>query len=866
MMGDAPLRGAPRHVSFQGMIQSLSNEAEFLQGKKDLRPRPTLAAQRDKIQEVEKLAMLRAGGTVVPVPGNASHKRATEQARASVLARGVVEIAPAESCTLNPAGNLDTELYRSHAERLTNWLEQAKHTTTGRAQRIFRRSLVRDHRASNAALVESCGVKRALVPAAASAAAADAAATASTHPSAAGGCAAPSSGDLASPLPLDARAPQYCEVVRDLSSVVDPQSAAAQAQHLAQLAGQGAHGQRPDHHKRSVEGLWQTVGKLMAASCTPCEASLRAELARVDACRSLLEEDFSLHLRREYGEGLPAVGTLELAEQYAYTFAAPTQPGAAAGAAVGAGDEVSAWAVAFLCLRTGDVSALGAALARIGDAEAAAAASKAWPPVRRTRSGPLALNLAAQGAKAFRSFTDAELAANPFRAAVRLVLSRSATVRDAERVQAALAGAAALKFAQDHVWLNLCLVNCVEASEPCTLQDRLDAPCSLAHYVSTVQAVHPSELMPPLDPLLYVKVMLWSQCPAQAVAALLPPTCIADLADFSLEGLHLALILNRHGFLADSPSVQGQLQAQVERYVTRLVPHRPSAGLQYLRLLPEAAMQQAFYAVSMESEVSRLLLGRAAANGTVDSDHSAAADFWPPAQCASLARGAAAAARERGLVLLSADQSLIAVHHSLAAQPQGATQGAAAGSVRELLGFLNPRLAHVILELDETTNLSQATQDVLSASRLVYAHSAALTTGASSGEALALQAFHQLYWIAVLSWNVLSQDVLKGWQAFSTLGVLPRTLADVPRLVEEINFRADAGTVRKVIHVGVVRAFDLICHGLSTLSDSSADDRVRLIGMARALNTFQSQLRVPPASIVAQRLAQRSQMLLRLGV
>ena len=114
-------------------------------------------------------------------------------------------------------------------------------------------------------------------------------------------------------------------------------------------------GPRAAHLRRTAEGLWDAVESLVQATTSPCEAALPRELARVSACRELLEADFATYLRREYGHS-QSVGTRQLAEQHARIHF------------VSAGGDMDRWAVAYLCLRAGDVQAFcETARAQLGD-------------------------------------------------------------------------------------------------------------------------------------------------------------------------------------------------------------------------------------------------------------------------------------------------------------------------------------------------------------------------------------------------------------------------------------------------------------------------------------------------------------------
>ena len=671
--------------ALQGRIQQLNSDAGLLFGNRNVRPRATLAAQKEKIQEMEKVAMLRVGGTVVPVPGDAAHKRATEQAREAVVSRGLVEVSPADHPRkLNPDADLDHELYHRHAERLANWLERAKHSTVSRGQQLHGRHLVRNARSYNASLVESAGVVR------------PPALDNYTHPAPSYGQTHTAVTQAHAALPLDARAPQYSRIVKTLNDD-DVKTSVLQIKQLSQLSSSGAGGPRAAHLRRTAEGLWDAVESLVQATTSPCEAALPRELARVSACRELLEADFATYLRREYGHS-QSVGTRQLAEQHARIHF------------VSAGGDMDRWAVAYLCLRAGDVQAFcETARAQLGDNTLACQAETFWPPVQPSASG--ALTPAPTAMEPLADITESNVRANPFKHAVQLILSRTARVSQVDVVKEALGASSALKFAQDHVWLHLALINRVDVDDRAP---RADTLFSLEVFAGSVEQVPPAELCLPLDPLLYCKVMLWGQCFGKAVAALLPPTGIPELADFALEGLHLGLLLSRFGMLDEASGTHAQLQAQLEGYVLRLLPHDAEAALHYLRLLPPASMQAAFHAVCQHRHACERLLGRVSTDGTADTSKSAAARFFPSATCAGLANGAAAMSRERDIVILSVESSLLALYYCVQHDTaQGVQTHKASAVIRELLSFLNVRLAHAINELDDAAALSQRSQDTL---------------------------------------------------------------------------------------------------------------------------------------------------------
>eukprot|EP01063_Lacrimia_lanifica_P012880 TRINITY_DN19580_c0_g1_i1.p1 TRINITY_DN19580_c0_g1~~TRINITY_DN19580_c0_g1_i1.p1 ORF type:complete len:851 (+),score=284.22 TRINITY_DN19580_c0_g1_i1:76-2628(+) len=837
-------------------MQRLTSDAEFLLRGKEGRPRPTLAAQKEKLQEVEKQAMLRAGGSVFAIPGDASHKRATEQAREAVMTCGIIEVSPVEPTrALNPDADLDQELHRRHAERLTNWLETAKATTVSRSKRMYWKHLVKDFKVNNAQAVQTCGLKRAIIGRPMQGDAGQLVPSIADR----GAGAAPLPEAAAAAIPLDWRAHQYETVVRHLPEVQDAAASGQQIEQFGQLGSVGGDGERPEHLKQSVRNLWHTVARLVTAVVTPCEPGLSQEMSRAAACRDVLEEDFTVHMNRQWsqseeGRTAPKAFISKIAAHYvraqAFDVTGETEP----------------WAVAFLCLRAGDVKGAVDVLERIGDAQSAGVARTTWPGVKATNAGSRTLVPSSQSARALREFSEAELAANPFQCAVRLLLSRSARVRDVDAIITALTRAHALKYAQDHVWLHLALAGCLSRPEDAAnSQEQQDSPYSLLGYITRVENTPPSALNVPLDPLLYCRVMLWSQCPAKAVSALLPPTCLPDLQPFSIDGLHLALILSRYGLLPTGSAVERQLLRQLEEYVVLLVPHAPAAALSYLRLLPEECMKEVFSSICLRGAVCGQLLGRVGVDGRVDITRSAAAELWHPVQCAQLARSAAETAKERGSVLPAVELHLLSLHYALTPglQRDAASATLAQASARELLAFFNPKLSHAIQTMDDDHSpIPPATQEVLTAARMVFSHMQPLQHGVGDGDTMALNAFVQLYWIAVLSWNVSNRDVAKAWQAFSSLGVLPRTGSDVPALVEEMNYRCDAGTVRKVAHMAVLRVLDLI--GLCMRSPDAAqapEAQAHHLEMARALNTYQSQLRMPPSASVAAKLNQRRHLL-----
>eukprot|EP01064_Diplonema_japonicum_P031312 TRINITY_DN5549_c0_g1_i1.p1 TRINITY_DN5549_c0_g1~~TRINITY_DN5549_c0_g1_i1.p1 ORF type:complete len:863 (+),score=242.22 TRINITY_DN5549_c0_g1_i1:85-2589(+) len=833
------------------MVQQLAYDAEFLLGAKGDRPRPTLVAQREKIQEIEKAAAQKAG-TNVAMGGDTQHRRATEQAREAVVTRGVVEVSPSDHPRfLDPDGDLDQELHRRHAERIATWLEKAKQNANTRGQRLYWKHLVTDFRATNTGLVERVGVMRSVIGQ--QNVVKDSQLIAYEGQAPQWGAASTAKKTT---LPLDWRAQQYSSAVQNLPAVDDTSSAKLQVHQLRQLSNMGPNGERPEHLKTATLEMWDTASRILEATSTPCEAGLSPELARVASCKELLEEGFAVFLNSEHNA---AAGRdiLKLAEVYSRS----QQCG-------GTSSDVEQWVIAYLCLRAGDIKGLISTLTNAGDAHAALAAESHWPAVRRTGSGSMALVPKPQQSRQLREFSDYELSSNPYKHAVRLILSRAATAKDVERVRAALLNTPALRFAQDHVWLHLSLINCVAPPpELSSTQDLQQAPYSLKYYVSVVENVPPSELSTPLDPLLYCKVMLWSQCYAKAIAAFLPPTCLDDLVDFGIEGLHLALMLTRHGLLADNAAMSHQIQTQLEEYVVKLIPHDATAGLYYLRLLPEVEMQRAFTSVCMNRAACEKLLGTASPDGTVNTRNSAAASAWHPSTCGKLARLAADTARERGSVQLAVELYLISIHHVIAAEGAGGS-AAVGAAVRELLSFVNPKISHAIEAMEEAGNLNRTTQDVLQAGRLVFSHFQVMSTACERTEGLPLRTFEQLYWAAVLCWNVNGHDVARAWQAYSSLDILPRGKTDVPRLVEEVNYRCDAGTVRKVVHITVTKVLDMVYQAMVSedISQHGTGEKARLLEIARAIISFQSQLRIPPATKTATRLSQRRQLLSQLGL
>ncbi|KAJ9458384.1 hypothetical protein DIPPA_12845 [Diplonema papillatum] len=877
------------------LAQQLENEAAFLVGNGEHRARPTLTAQREKIQEVEKAAIQRAGNVMSVLPGDPMHKRATEQAREAIVTRGVVEVNPVQHPrTLHPEGNFDQELHRKHAERLTNWAEAAKESTVARCQRLYWKQLVKDFRTNANGLLDNAGLRRAVIgqPGGGAGSAGSGASLMPRDRDVVNG----ENGKLilipgestpaGSTLQLDYRAPQYSIVVQHLSA---PDA----IQQLKQLSALGPKGERAPHLKTSLHELWDTVARMLKVHGKVHDAGLPKQLSRIGACRQLLEEDFLRFLGRECRAAGGGPGPAAHAFNGADTVKTAVKYAQMQHVSGGEESELCLWAAAFWCLRSGDNASVAKLCRSLGDNFASTAAEHNWPSIVTTPSGALAVNPAIGTKGQLEPITDEQLAENPYKCAVRLILGRAATVQDAERVRKALIATPALRFAQDHVWYHLALVNCVVPPADASLTTSAeggDAPYCLQYYQKLVQNVPPSELSVLLDPLLYTKVMLWSGCLTNAVSSLLPPTVLEDLHEYTLEGLHLALVLTREGVFKESardqnePSVESfsvielQIQTQLQDYVLRLIPHDAMSGLYYLSRLPEGTMQKAFFSVCLNKDVCAKLLGSVTNDGNVHVEDTAAAAFWPSSHCAWLATGAAGVARERGTVLQATQLYIIAVHHLLSASKVGGAEGAAAlpahetklgymsAVVRALLSFLNPRLSHAIEDMDDTsTPLTEATQDVLAAARVVFAHLQTLSCDTQS-EALALRAFEQLYWMAVLCWNVSGGNVARAWQAYSSLGILPRESSDVARLVEEVNYRCDAATVRKVLHVAVVKVLDLIYHGLSTSAPEATADRSRLIEMARAVSTFQSQLRVSPNAGTSARLVNRRRLLHSLGV
>ena len=746
-------RGIPNHVNPHARLEQLSHDAQFLLKGKGMRPMPTLAAQREKIQEIEKLATNR-GGTAAALPGDVAHKRATEQAREAVITRGVVEVqAPDHHRPLNPQRDLDQELNRKHAERLTHWMERTKHATVARGQQLYWKQMVDDFKKNSTGVIESLGAKRGPIgDNRHQAISENGGASQMMH-----GGAAPTQVSMwqgveqvSRTLPLDWRTEQYCSTIQCLPGLDERQAINQQVEHFKQLCRMGPKGERTTSRRQSAEGLWESVGRILTENASVCDSEVDKRMVRVNASRCILEEDFMVFLgkgRSQYTE------IIHLAEAYA-----TEQLGTS-----GLHSEQLSWAVVYLCLRAGNLSAATSALNSVGDQHAAAVLNECWPLVSSSRNGVTIQVPVSESARSLRVFTDAELQQNPYKCAVRLILSRCATNSDVERVKTALYNTVTLRFSQDHVWFHLALVNC--PTPPPAVAIPADTPYSLEYYQQLISNVAPSELSVPLDPLLYCKIMLWSQCYAKLIAAILPPSQLDDLSDFGLEGLHIALILSRHGLL-ENCAAQLQLYKQLESYVKRLVPHSPVASLRYIRLLPEAAMQEALNGLCLDKSACDKLLGRVLQDGTAEIRNSVVSQLWHVAQCADLSASAARHARERGSVLLSSELYLLSIHYSMTPESRALSSSLGSSSVKYLLDFLNPRMTHAIdsMETAEPPTLTDSTNDVLSAARIVFSHLQIIKSASGSSEQKSIRTFEQLYWIAVLCWNVRHQEYQMGWQ------------------------------------------------------------------------------------------------------
>ena len=556
-----PLQKMANFSELLQMAQKLEHDAQCLQHDTALgpiAPRPTLGAQARKVHDMEEDVLAHRKGQVAPVRVNLRHKRSQEAAARSVAMSFATHAdfeyesdddVPDENTTL------DTLVARCHSQLLNKSLETAQKGNALYQQWIHDHDCG-DMVVATSRLSELSSLRSDLSEQSRALHLSSAYLGQGTH--AHWGM----QRDSITPGSSDWRAQRFASCMeRVVSGAHSWRDAIAS---FKGLAPEGPLGSRGEELVGSVEQLWDAVAAVLEGASVARGSGVTGEQSTADRIRAHLEAEFRNTLTSDPDQDLyPCIKTMVEKMQHRD----PNRMGHS---------EAPCWAQAYLCLRAGNFAGCVLSLKESKSPLLGELLPEHWPPYvehNGRMSERDALPLAEEMAE---ELTPLDYEANPYRCAVILILSRGCTQQAHGLLWHHMARREVVQFAQERVWLHLAL--CAKPSKKKGLYE-------LSQYQSMAATAKVTDFA---NPYLYCRVMLWSLCANRLVSVLIPPTVVDCLGEFSLEGLHICVLLLVHDCITDA-AVKKRLQRALSAYITTLIPEHPHAAVTYLKLLPAAA-------------------------------------------------------------------------------------------------------------------------------------------------------------------------------------------------------------------------------------------------------------------------------------
>eukprot|EP01063_Lacrimia_lanifica_P011165 TRINITY_DN17958_c0_g1_i1.p1 TRINITY_DN17958_c0_g1~~TRINITY_DN17958_c0_g1_i1.p1 ORF type:complete len:882 (+),score=327.48 TRINITY_DN17958_c0_g1_i1:108-2753(+) len=860
------------------LAQRLEHEARGLQPSHALLPgpHPTLRTQRKKFDDMELSSAFsaRVGGHVPVARVNLRHKKSEELALHSLRVDWgpVIDYDSEDDAILDVNSTVDDVVARAHVRSLNRSLERSQRGKSDAAKRLHWAHDEADFNVATARLSELSSMRRALQMQgrALRLGAGVLGRGPTTHWGAQGTGAAPHVGadwrssdykcvmDAWVQVPTQSLytslAPLYAaggaanqekadEMERSLgkasegSAAVDAPTWGALVGMFKQLVAKGPHGVRNGPEAGSLLELWDSIAAVVGGSTRRRAKGVSRQASMADAARAHLERQY-----REYisnpgdAEAKPdGTGTSRAAREVLHSLALTLQqrdPNVMGYA------EPVCWLLAYLALRAGEVGCLQECLAESGDAAAVQLAAEVpahWPmyetvegELRERPPAPTAKRLAAE-------LTAYDYEADPYRCAVVLILSRSATVSAQAALWHQVSKREVTQYVQDRIWLNLALCASSAHSNGAP-KEGPQQPYTL--HELQLQASHAKVADFPC-PFLYLQAMAWSGAVPMVVHALVPPTLLEGLAEYALEGLHMSLLLVATLCVADEACIR-RVHRALEEYITKLVPFSADVATLYMRLMPNAA-EAILTRLCANTDACHALLGYVGVDGQV---HGGAVQdiFTDEKQRAQVVLSIGNSLRESGDDIFQASEVL------LVALGTGGEQQA----VRALVAHLKVSLVKVVNELDGTGTHSACSVEVLRSLDMAGPHLERYEKIVEEVKALRHLHCLSLLCCAVASRNPTVWDLV---QQVTSLGLFPADISDVPRCAAEVNTQCEVSSVRTALPVAVSMALSAIAQELQAPSSQALGPiKRRLLEAAQALLLYATQLRVPVSMPTTSRI------------
>eukprot|EP01065_Artemidia_motanka_P014515 TRINITY_DN18438_c0_g1_i1.p1 TRINITY_DN18438_c0_g1~~TRINITY_DN18438_c0_g1_i1.p1 ORF type:complete len:925 (+),score=356.68 TRINITY_DN18438_c0_g1_i1:75-2849(+) len=473
-------------------------------------------------------------------------------------------------------------------------------------------------------------------------------------------------------------------------------------------------------------------------------------------------------------------------------------------------------------------------------------ASPSWPPALRGPDG-VYTETVLQPQRAGQLRVHKPGSPLVYRTAVLLLLSRSATVSEAQALTKQLSKSAALETAHDHLWLQLALAS----HSPAAGADAYTIDSVRADALAAPMPCAAPEVTAASSAAMRFQWMMWSGCAAEALLPLLPPCLDRALQGLVLDGLHVAVLADSLRLLPERTDAgdtrrlpclsRHSLHRVLLDYIVRLSPSHPTAALGYLSFLPVALREQCAASLCTTLSTAQALFGSVGAAAADAVSPSAADAVWVgKEELQERVRMTVAAARGSAGrdTLMTVELWLVAVR--LTDDPATARLATA-----ELCDFLLAQLPRAIASFGQGTSDGGA----VSAAARFEAHFEGLA--AAGGDALrrSVSTVRRLHWGLQMVACAESSNAQGAWDAWVHGGMLPRTQTEAAELAAAFNRERDQHpALRSVVRRVTAAALQLTTDALPHSADPTAT--AQMLDLAHALIAFDRQLTTPVSAEV----------------